>query len=131
MGYWSPYGWVNGNSFGTPNYGTWFSSQQPSPPSQNDDNIGHVHGREGAITLGHSLGPNKSRLVVDETKENVIWCIVTDSAGFPTVKSLRYEEMPDENGNDTTETPVYVTTKEFDELKNTVDGLIKELGGGK
>lgn len=97
------------------------------PQTQVSQGIIKVHGREGALTLGNSLGPNKAVLAIDETKENIMWCIATDGAGFATVKPFKY--APDEDDSDAqNESPI--TRKEFDELVSKVDEIstfVKEL----
>lgn len=129
MGYWSPYGWVNGGSFGVPNYQGMYSNPSQAP-AQNAVKIPQVHGEEGAKAF--SLPPNSSVLLMDET-DAVIWAKVTDGAGYATLKGFRITPIEESSpeSKEPKEEPIYVTTKEFDKLKEKVEGLIKELGGDK
>lgn len=52
-----------------------------------------------------------------------------NGAGYPTLKGFRIVPMDDAEMKE--ETPVYVTTKEFDKLAAKVDKLVKDLGGEK
>lgn len=110
--------------------------QQQQMPTQQvsiDQGIKRVHGREGATMLANSLGPNKSALAVDETAVDIIWCMVTDGGGFPTLKKLRFEIEDDEPKQIADEQPKttraprnttkYVTKKEFDEVKSKIEKL--------
>lgn len=113
-------------------------ANQPQPIGQQpvEDGIRRVHGREGATTFGNSLGANRSALVVDETEVDVIWCIVTDGGGFPTLKRLKF--VIDDGG----QKPVieenkprvlkpsakYATKKDLDELKKRFERLEEALG---
>lgn len=111
----------------------------PNPQQfQQDEGIKRVHGREGATMLANSLGPNKSALAVDETEVDVIWCMVTDGGGFPTLKKLRFTvddddpkpvavEEPKHTARTAKASPKYVTKKQFDELKSKIEKLEESL----
>lgn len=144
MAYYNPYAWNPG--YNVPAYGYGMNpNPQPMPnpvppqqnfqqPAQNDpeQDIIKVHGKEGALALANSLGKNRAKIAIDETEEDIEWLIVTDGAGFPTLKRLRFMEADDTPQTQKEEEgPVYVTTKEFDALKATVDKLMKDLGGDK
>lgn len=91
-----------------------------------------VHGAEGA--RAYPLAPDSSVLLLDDTQK-IVWCKITDVVGVITVVGYPYGDPISENeapmqqtqakSND--ETPVYVTTKEFDELKEKVNKLLEEL----
>lgn len=123
----NPYGWMNGNQFGVPTYG--YGPQQ-SVPSQNQPpiQVPQVHGENGA--KAYSLPPNSSILLMDETDE-IVWAKMTDGAGYPTLKGFRITPIEDDVQDKKEDTPIYVTTKEFDKLKEKVDKLLAELGGDK
>lgn len=97
------------------NYNPWNNIQFQSPLQQNE--VVRVHGKDGANA--YPLAPNSSILLLDETQP-VVWCKMTDGAGFATIKGYTLTELTEEKPTDS---PVYVTTKEFDELKEMVTGL--------
>lgn len=82
-----------------------------------------VHGRDGAANV--QLAPGSSIMLPDDT-EKIIWFISTDQYGVKTIVGYPHGD-PIENKPTSQDTPVYVTTKEFDELKATVDKLVEEL----
>lgn len=122
-----------GGYYAYPGLGQTIQNQlRPQPqlqqPAQQNTGIIKVHGREGALTLGNSLGPNKAVIAIDETKENIFWCIATDGAGFATVKPFNYN--PADEDDEDTQNGSPVTRKEFDELVKEVkemNEIVKEL----
>lgn len=95
-----------------------------------------VHGREGASRV--QITPGASVILPDDT-DKIMWVISSDNMGFKTITAYPYgdpiEDPVEALKKPTTEpeddTPIYVTTKEFDELKNRFDKLVAELGGKK
>lgn len=101
---------------------------QMQPSAQNGPQIPQVHGEEGA--KAYSLPPNSSILLMDQT-DAVIWAKVTDGAGYATLKGFRITPIEEVKAPEPKEEPIYVTTKEFDALKEKVDKLLSDLGGDK
>lgn len=97
------------------NYNPWNTIQFQSTLQQSE--VVRVHGKDGANA--YPLAPNSSILLLDETQP-VVWCRMTDGAGFATIKGYTLTELAEEKSVDS---PVYVTTKEFDELKEIVAEL--------
>lgn len=117
----------NPYNFGVPAYGyNRFTRPQASMQQEPSIKVPQVHGENGA--KAYSLPPDSSILLMDET-DSIIWAKMTDAAGYPTLKGFRVVPMDDVEMKE--ETPVYVTTKEFDKLADKVNKLVKDLGGEK
>lgn len=117
----------NPYNFGVPAYGyNRFTRPQASMQQEPSIKVPRVHGENGA--KAYSLPPDFSILLMDET-DSIIWAKMTDAAGYPTLKGFRIVLMDDAEMKE--ETPVYVTTKEFDKLADKVNKLVKDLGGEK
>ena len=61
------------------------SFQNPAYPEQ----ITKVTGMDGARAV--QLAPNSSKICIDETRENRLFLIMTDGAGFKTIRPMRCE----------------------------------------
>lgn len=126
------------NPYGTaiPNTG-----YQIPQATQQTASIARVHGREGANTLGNTLGVNRSTIAVDETHNDILFCIATDATGFPTIKRLRYVEDESDLKQESTANVVnseYVTRTDFENLnqrfsalQGKFEKLMEDLGNGE
>lgn len=110
----TPYGWVN--NIPAVGYGQ---------PAQNGPQIQQVQGEQGAKAF--MLPPNSSALLMDQT-DAIVWAKVTDGAGYATLKAFRITPIEIEEPKKE-ESSNYVTNKDFNELKDKVEKLIKDLGG--
>lgn len=92
--------------------------QQPVPPQQfqfvgQSQQLIKVSGLDGA--KAYQLGPNSAVALFHES-EDLFYVKTTDGAGFPTIKTFRFE--PFEVSQE--ETPKYVTVDEFEKFKQEV-----------
>ena len=89
----------NGNMSQTA-YGRAFNNQQPilAPNAQQFPHyeVKRVDGENGARAL--PMGPNSSTFAADNTKEDRIWLIMTDAAGYRTVRPIKakFEDVIDQ-----------------------------------
>lgn len=85
-----------------------------------------VTGMEGA--KAYQMPPNSSIALFDRDSDT-FYLKTTDSAGYPTVREFRFEEVGGAEPK-----PTYVTHEEFDELAKKLDELAsqrKEAGHAK
>lgn len=109
------------------NVGGWdvqYGQQNQRPQQSFRREITRVQGADGIKAL--QLNPLESVIAIDDTKSNILWVKVMDSAGFPTLKKARFEFI-----EDTPPSSEYVSKKDFDELAAKFDKLMEELGNGK
>lgn len=114
----SPYQFPNSYSpyaFSIPSY-TGMNQQ-----GQNVNSIPKVTGFEGAKAF--PMGANQSIALFD-ANDNVFWLKTTDSAGFASYKTFRYNEEVENS----VQVADGVTRKEFDELKAMVNELLSDDG---
>ena len=89
----------NGNMSQTA-YGRAFNNQQSmmAPNAQQFPHyeVKRVNGENGARAL--PMGPNSSTFAADNTKEDRIWLIMTDAAGYRTVRPIKakFEDVIDQ-----------------------------------
>lgn len=104
-------------------YGS-LTAQPPVQPQLPKQRIPQVNGREGANA--YQLAPGSSVILIDNSESNTIWVKVTDDGGFAKLKKWKLVEV--EENPQTTPMVDYVSKKDFDDLKERVDKLMKELG---
>lgn len=105
---------------------------QPQQVQSTIQDIVRVHGKEGALKLGNSLGANRAALVIDDSETDIAWCIATDGAGLPSLKRLKMIDAPEDNNKtvSSAQNEDFVSRKEFDLLVSKVDDMneiVKEL----
>lgn len=85
-----------------------------------------VHGESGAKSV--DLAPGASVILPDDC-ERYVWWISADQYGIKTAIAYPYGDPVTANthAQNKEETPVYVTTEEFDKLAEKVDKLLEEL----
>lgn len=69
-----------------PQYPFYPNAQMPQAPQEQ---VTRVTGIDGARAI--QLGPNSSKICIDETRDNRLFLILTDGAGFKTVRPMRCE----------------------------------------
>ena len=79
-----------------------------------------VTGIEGA--RAYQLPPNSCMPLFDQTND-ILYVKTTDAAGYPTVKTFRFE--PYEQQIEVKPLPDYVSRSEFDSLSDKVDELLQ------
>ncbi len=79
-----------------------------------------VTGIEGA--RAYQLPPNSCMPLFDQTND-ILYVKTTDAAGYPTVKTFRFE--PYEQQIEVKPLPDYVSRSEFDTLSDKVDELLQ------
>ena len=91
----------------TPQYANAYPSEQ----------IIKVNGIDGARAL--QLGPNSSKIVLDETKDNRLYLCMTDGAGFKTVRPMRceFEDLPQPSVDNTSADRLAAVEKRLKELE--------------
>ncbi len=103
-----------------------FSQTQPVPPVSPYTpaipryEIAKVNGRQGALEF--PMGPNSSIFLGDNTNENRIWMVITDSVG--TRKVISIKGTIDEEADP--ETKEKRSPEEFDKRLKRVEELINE-----
>lgn len=99
---------------------TLFSPPQIQPqvqPQNTQTQLIKVNGLEGA--KAYQMGPNSSVALFHES-EDILYVKVTDGAGFPTIRTFRFEPFEVEPEKPTK----YVTMEEFEKFK-------REIANGK
>lgn len=97
-------------------YGGFGSYMQPGAAQQlAPESLVWVSGIDGARAYATKMGPNSSAAVFDSNRD-VFYTVMTDGAGFPTVKTYAFSELTEESAP----APEYVTRAEFEELKAMV-----------
>lgn len=91
-------------------------------PQQPVNNVTRVTGMEGA--RAYQMPPN-STVALFDGGDDVFYFKTTDGAGFPTIRTFRFEEVFPQAQQQTD----YVTREELAELAGKIDSLMQALGG--
>lgn len=86
------------------------------------NNLTRVTGIEGARL--YQMPPN-STVALFDGNEDVFYVKATDGAGFPTIRTFRFEEVPQQ----AQQQPDYVTRDELGALSEKIDKLMEALNG--
>lgn len=106
------------------NYNPYMYNQVGNPRPTN--NVVRVTGIEGA--KAYQLAPNSSVALFDGN-EDIFFFKSTDGAGFPTIRAFEFSEIPLSSLTHVIDTSQYVNIEDFNTLKESVEKLVKELGG--
>jgi hypothetical protein len=111
-----------GNQFNQGNYG--FNPQVPGFRQRRT--IERVHGKKGAEAYQHQLGPDESVVLLDD-RGPIIWIIITDSAGYPTV-CTPYDISPHKEPEEISQE---MPSNDYSNLEERISRLERRLNNGK
>lgn len=90
-----------------------------------------VNGIDGA--KAYQMGAN-SQVALFDANEDIFYVKVTDGAGFPSIRTFRFEEVSQNVSRETLSNNDYVSRAEFEELKEMINNgkfNIQQKSAGK
>lgn len=107
-----------------PYTGRYDMTANPSFPNAYPEQVTRVTGIDGARAV--QLAPNSSKICIDETRENRLFLIMTDGAGFKTIRPMRceFEDIEPERQENPMEDRMRELEKRMKELEVSINDKI-------